>query len=694
MAIWMYCNQYVDKDASMYLMLANEILHFFHPNIITIAEDATFYPGLCEPTSQGGLGFDYYVNLSASEMWSSLLESTPDHEWSMSKIISVLLGNRQYANKMIIYAENHNQSISGGRSLAEILLGQGNEQAPLSDELLRRGSSLIKMIKLITFTVGGRGYLNFMGNEFGHPKRVEFPMPSNKFSFSLANRCWDLLDKEGVYRDLFCFDKDLMKLDENERLLSRRLPTIHHVNDSNMVISYIRGPFLFIFNFHPSNSYQGYCVGVDEAGEYQAILNTDEIKYGGQGFIKEEQYLQRTISRRVDGQQNCLEVPLPSRTAQVDSNFTSPMNQFFPKVDADRYTYFHAPPISYNHVNNCPSPSPSMVASIAAVERILNYSFRNKRLLEEALTHPSYSDSASYQRLEFLGDAVLGLAFTNHVFLVYPKLEPGQLSLIRAANISTEKLARVAIKHRLFQFVRQNATGLDDKVREFAEAVSQEEDAISYGGSIKAPKVLADIVESLAAAVYVDINFDLIKLWEIIGGLLEPIATLEDLQQQPQPVTVLFEHCQKLGKHVDIKHWKKGLTNITSVYVDGEFVASGSSEQKQISKLNAVKGALHKLSQSMSAKIDADDGINEPFEIEGAKQKLHELCCKKKWERPIYQLEKDEGPPHEKKFVSSVKVPTVDGILYITGDEKARVKEAENSAASFMIRALQESNYL
>ncbi|XP_038996187.1 1,4-alpha-glucan-branching enzyme 3, chloroplastic/amyloplastic [Hibiscus syriacus] len=312
-----YCNQYVDKDALMYLILANEILHALHPNIITIAEDVTFYPGLCEPISQGGLGFDYYVNLSASEMWLSLLENTPDHEWSMSKITSTLLGNRNYADKMLIYAENHHQSISGGRSLAEILLGQGNDRGPQSNELLLRGSSLLKMIKLITFAIGGHGYLNFMGNEFGHPKRVEFPMPSNNNSFSLANRCWDLLEKEGVYRDLFRFDKDLMKLDKTQNVLARGLPNIHHVNETNMVISYIRGPLLFVFNFHPTDSYERYCIGVDEAGEYQVILNTDEIRYGGQGIIKEEQYLQRTVSRRVDGLRNCIEVPLPSGTAQV-----------------------------------------------------------------------------------------------------------------------------------------------------------------------------------------------------------------------------------------------------------------------------------------------------------------------------------------------------------------------------------------
>ncbi|XP_061351304.1 1,4-alpha-glucan-branching enzyme 3, chloroplastic/amyloplastic-like [Gastrolobium bilobum] len=108
----------------------------------------------------------------------------------------------------------------------------------------------------------------------------------------------------------------MMKLDENERVLSRGLPNLHYVKDSSMVISYIRGPLLFIFNFQPSDSYDSYSVGVEEAGEYQVVLNTDEIKYGGQGRLKEELYFQRTVSRRVDGHQNCVEVSLPSRTAQ------------------------------------------------------------------------------------------------------------------------------------------------------------------------------------------------------------------------------------------------------------------------------------------------------------------------------------------------------------------------------------------
>ncbi|KAJ0608574.1 putative 1,4-alpha-glucan branching enzyme [Helianthus annuus] len=312
-----FYNQYVDRSAILYLILANEILHTLHPNIITIAEDATLYPGLCEPTSQGGLGFDYFVNPHASEMWLWLLENAQDSSWSMSKIVDTLAGINRNSDKMLLYTENHNQSISGGRSFAEILYGQTLEQSPVMNDLLLRGCSLHKMIRLITYSISGRAYLNFMGNEFGHPKRVEFPMSSNGFSFSLANRDWDLLAKEGVHQNLLSFDKDMMDLEKTEKVISRWLPNIHHVNDTNMVISYLRGPFLFIFNFHPTNSYERYSVGVEEAGEYQVILNSDEKKYSGQGSIGQDQYFRKTISRRVDGMRNCIEVPLPSRSAQV-----------------------------------------------------------------------------------------------------------------------------------------------------------------------------------------------------------------------------------------------------------------------------------------------------------------------------------------------------------------------------------------
>ncbi|XP_015899137.1 ribonuclease 3-like protein 2 isoform X1 [Ziziphus jujuba] len=353
---------------------------------------------------------------------------------------------------------------------------------------------------------------------------------------------------------------------------------------------------------------------------------------------------------------------------------------------------------SFAQPNDVVYPSPDMEVSVRAVERILGYSFKNKRLLEEALTHSSCSDSLSnFQRLEFVGDAAIGLAISNYVFLAYPQLDPGQLTSLRSANISTEKLARVAVRHGLYPYVRRNVANLDDKVREFDKAVREEDEMVVYGGSVKAPKILADIVESIAAAVYVDVNFDLQRLWVIFRGLLEPIITYEDLHKQPQPVRMLFELCQKQGKHVDIKYWRDGSKNIASVHIDGNFVASGSAEKKEIAKLNAAKLALHKLPQAIPVKGEFFEyvaGVDGCFEIEGAKHKLHEICRKKKWTKPIYKIENNPGTSHEKGYVSSVQVATTESVLFMMGDERSKIKNAESSAASLMISALQECGYL
>ncbi|KAF8391577.1 hypothetical protein HHK36_023883 [Tetracentron sinense] len=334
----------------------------------------------------------------------------------------------------------------------------------------------------------------------------------------------------------------------------------------------------------------------------------------------------------------------------------------------------------------------NMTASVAAMEDFLKYQFKDKKLLEEALTHSSYSDSASYQRLEFVGDAALGLSVTNFIFLSYPNVDPGQLSLIRAANISTEKLARVAIRHGLCRYVRHNAACLEAKVKEFAVVVQDEDDMVSHGGVIKAPKFLADIVESIAAAVYVDCDFDLKVLWNVFRAVLEPIVTLEDLQQQPQPVTMLFELCQKQGKQLDIKHWRKGSKSIATVYANGNFIASGCSDQRENAKLNAAKEALKKLLQ-LDATDMKMDGVIEELEIEGSKQKLNELCSKKRWRNPCYKVDKELGPAHKKRFLCSVKIETEDGVYSTPGNVKLRVKDAENSAASMLLRSLQDTKY-
>ncbi|CAB4278012.1 unnamed protein product [Prunus armeniaca] len=196
--------------------------------------------------------------------------------------------------------------------------------------------------------------------------------------------------------------------------------------------------------------------------------------------------------------------------------------------------------------------------------------------------------------------------------------------------------------------------------------------SLVYGGSVKAPKILADTVESVAAAIYVDLNFYLEKLVDDVYLYL---------------LLFVLNESEKLDfakfKHVDIKHWRDERKSIANVYVDGEFVASGSSEHKEFAKLDAAKVAVDKLSPSMGVNDESFEGVvlmDGSFHIEEAKQKLHEICDQKKWPRPIYHIEKDEGPSHEKRFVSLVKIATIDGVLYMKGDEKSRERDAENSA--------------
>ncbi|KAF5781222.1 putative ribonuclease III [Helianthus annuus] len=333
--------------------------------------------------------------------------------------------------------------------------------------------------------------------------------------------------------------------------------------------------------------------------------------------------------------------------------------------------------------------------SIAAVESILSYSFKNKRLLEEALTHSSCTDGLSYQRLEFLGDAVIAQMISNYFFLKYPDVDAGILSRLRAANVSNEKLARVAVNHGLHKYVRHNkATVLNDKVFEFLIEVG-EEDMVVYGGQMKAPKVLADIVESVAAAVYVDCRFNLQDTWMIFGHLLEPLVMLDDILAEPQPITALYEACQKDGKQLDIQYRRNGDKTVASVYMDGILIVSRSSDTKENAKLHAAEAALLKITKPKTSDTgpQAIVDFNDALEIEGAKQKLNELCNKQKWPKPTYKVEKELGPSHDRRYISSVQVEIPDATLSAKGNERSKVKDAENSAASVMLEDLLKAGY-
>ncbi|XP_074557714.1 ribonuclease 3-like protein 2 [Curcuma longa] len=350
---------------------------------------------------------------------------------------------------------------------------------------------------------------------------------------------------------------------------------------------------------------------------------------------------------------------------------------------------------------------------VEAIERLLDgYKFKDRLLLEEAFTHSSVDGQPSYERLEFVGDAALGLAVTNFLFLTNPTLGPGPLTLLRAANISTEKLARVAVRHGLYRFLRHNSATLDHLVRErtlcfpdfllmtaltlmyfvsgqvedFTAMVMKEamEDAgrLQHGGSIKAPKVLADIVESFAAAVYIDCHYNLETFWKVFRGILEPIITEETVVEQP--VAALYMFCQKHGRRVGIKNQIKDSLNIISVLVDEQLVCTSSSEQKAMARINAARTALRLLSAGLVADSCFVATGNEAAgkKDDECKQRLYSLCGQNHWGHPVYRIVKEQGPAHKKEYVCSVQVETDDNtVLVSVGDPKPRVKDSEKSAA-------------
>ncbi|XP_019097959.1 PREDICTED: ribonuclease 3-like protein 3 isoform X2 [Camelina sativa] len=304
--------------------------------------------------------------------------------------------------------------------------------------------------------------------------------------------------------------------------------------------------------------------------------------------------------------------------------------------------------------------------SVEAVEKILNYIFTNKNLLTEALS----LTSSQFKRLMFVGEAALELAFTNHIYLMYPKFGAREMSLLRIANTRNKNYARVAVKHNIYQFFISKLK-LDEKIKVFSEVEGKENDRVPQ--SAKPPKVVSDLVDSVAGAVFIDMNFDVKRLWEIFRGLFEPLYTLENLWLRPQPLRTLF--C--LGD--------KENGNRTT-----EFIARGKNEKtRDAAKMRPAKEALQKLSESMPVEIVMEEDRLD-IEIEDAKDKLIEICNKRKWPNPVYSVENYERPGG---FVCSAMIETTteEGTLYAKGDRRRRRETAENSSATHLLRALEYS---
>ena len=281
-----YFNGGEDDNAICYLTLANRLIHEVNPRAITIAEEVSGMPGLAAKYEDGGFGFDYRMAMNIPDYWIKTIKEQSDEEWKPSSIFWEVK-NRRADEKTISYCESHDQALVGDKTIIFRLIdadmywhfkkGDENERA-------NRGLALHKMIRLVTAAAMNGGYLNFMGNEFGHPEWIDFPREGNGWSHKYARRQWNLVDNhELCYHWLGDFDRKMLEVIKSEpRFISTAVTEIWH-NDSDQVLAFRRGTLLFVFNFSPSRSFTDYGLLVP-TGAYEVVLNTDAKEFGGNGL--------------------------------------------------------------------------------------------------------------------------------------------------------------------------------------------------------------------------------------------------------------------------------------------------------------------------------------------------------------------------------------------------------------------------
>ena len=281
-----YFNGHQDDNAICYLTLANELIHQVYPKAITIAEEVSGMPGLAAKFKDGGYGFDYRLAMNIPDYWIRTIKEKKDEDWKPSSIFWEVK-NRRADEKTINYCESHDQALVGDKTIIFRLIDadmywhfkRGDET-----NLVHRGIALHKMIRLVTLGSINGGYLNFMGNEFGHPEWIDFPREGNGWSHKYARRQWNLVDNKDLdYHFLSDFDRAMIKVVKSEKRFN--LTPVEEVwhNDGDQVLAFKRGKLLFVFNFSPTQSFADYGLLV-EAGEYEVVLNTDAKDFGGNGL--------------------------------------------------------------------------------------------------------------------------------------------------------------------------------------------------------------------------------------------------------------------------------------------------------------------------------------------------------------------------------------------------------------------------
>ncbi len=317
-----YFNLNVDADAVAYFKMANKLIKEVRPDSISIAEDMSGMPGVATPIEDGGLGFDYRMAMGVPDFWIKTIKEKQDDEWDMGEIFYQLTSKR-LDEKVVSYAESHDQALVGDKTIIFRLIDKEMYFSMRKDQnnlTVDRGIALHKMIRLITVATAGGAYLNFMGNEFGHPEWIDFPREGNNWSYKHARRLWNLgEDIDLKFHWLYDFDKEMIAFTAKRKLLS--IPAVNLVaeNKPDKVLAFHRGQYLFVFNFNPSQSFSDYGFPLG-AGKYKIVFSTDSGAFGGYDRI-DESLTYYTLPIGGVESQHYLKLYLPARTAIVLERF-------------------------------------------------------------------------------------------------------------------------------------------------------------------------------------------------------------------------------------------------------------------------------------------------------------------------------------------------------------------------------------
>jgi len=274
----------VEFDAVTYLQLANTLIHQLNPDYISIAEEVSGMPGLCKPIEDGGIGFDYRLGMGLPDFWIKLLKDQQDEAWNIHEMYHTMT-NRHFDIKTVAYAESHDQALVGDKTIAFRLMDKEmyfNMSKSSENLIVDRGIALHKMIRLFTISLGGEAWLNFMGNEFGHPEWIDFPREGNNWSYKHARRQWSLIEKDYLkYHWLSDFDKAMIKLIKDYKIMQALPPWLLKADEACKTIVFERNHLVFVFNWHPSDALPDYEIPLKETGDYELILSTDDASFGG-----------------------------------------------------------------------------------------------------------------------------------------------------------------------------------------------------------------------------------------------------------------------------------------------------------------------------------------------------------------------------------------------------------------------------